>query len=269
MDSTTFDFSELAQLVNENSHTANKAGVDRNGQIFSRWMTELGFETHRFPREQLGDHLLFTSAKRPGRKVLLLGHLDTVFPPGSFSEFREDEEWVYGPGVCDMKGGNCVVLSALRQVKAHHGDIANIDLLLVSDEETGSDDSKHLTQSLASDYDLCLVFEAAGENGEVVIGRKGVATLEITLTGRAAHAGNKYREGINANLAAAQMLIELQNLTDLANGSTVNVGKITGGIGANTISPMAVMVVEARFTRGAERDRLLTGNPLYRPTPQG
>lgn len=188
---------------------------------------------------------------------MLLGHLDTVFPEGSFETFHEDEAWVYGPGVCDMKGGNFVALSALRRLHQQQGQVTNIDMLLVSDEETGSDDSKFLTAKLAQDYDVCLVFEAAGENNEVVIARKGVGTVFFDFTGKAAHAGNKYTEGRNANLAAAKMLQALTGLTNLELGTTVNVGKMSGGIGANTISPHAHLAVEFRFTCGPERDRVL------------
>lgn len=255
-----FEFGDLKQIVDINSYTKNKPGVDQNGAVFCTWMELLGFETTRYQREQIGDHLLFKSAlKKQAPRLLLLGHLDTVFPQGSFEQFSEDAEWVYGPGVCDMKGGNIVALEALRRLKSQQHGIANIDLLLVSDEETGSDDSKLLTAELAKDYNACLVFEAAGKEHEVVIERKGVGTFFINLKGKAAHAGNHYRDGINANLAAAHMIIELTALTDLGSGSTVNAGKISGGIGANTISPNATIEVEIRYTQISERDRLLAG----------
>lgn len=252
------DFKELASIIELNSHTGNKSGVDENGLIFVHWMESLGYQTERYRREIIGDHLRFVSPKRDGRKILLLGHLDTVFPAGSFEQFREDDEWIYGPGVCDMKGGNWVALNALRNVHRQRGAIHNIDMLLVSDEETGSDDSKMLTAKLAKEYDSCLVFEAAGENSEVVISRKGVATLFFDFVGKAAHAGNKYSEGCNANLVAAKMLIAMTEMTNLELGTTVNVGKMSGGIGANTVSPHANLVVEFRFTQGNERDRILT-----------
>ncbi len=128
-----------------------------------------------------------------------------------------------------MKGGNFVALSALRNVFAEHGQLCNVDFLLVSDEETGSDDSKALTRELAAHYDACLDFEAAGEDHEVVNGRKGVATYCVELNGVAAHAGNQYSYGKNANLAAAKLLIALTELTNIKKGSTINVGKIKGG----------------------------------------
>jgi len=251
------NFSELAQIININSYSKNKCGIDQNAEIFKSWMQPLGFQCQTFERELIGSHILFKSNKKPGKKILLLGHLDTVYPPGSFEKFSEDENWIYGPGVCDMKGGNYVALCALRELKKQLGEIYNIDMLLVSDEETGSDDSKSLSSQLAKKYDYCFVFEAAGKNHEVVISRKGVATFNIDIEGKAAHAGNEYSNGINANLAAAHMIIDLTSLTDLTQQTTVNVGKCSGGIGANTISPKASLIVEARFNCFNEKLRVL------------
>jgi glutamate carboxypeptidase len=252
------DFSQLKALVEINSWTKNKEGVDRNGELFRGWMEEMGFVMDRYSREDIGDHLHFRSAHQEGLpRLLLLGHLDTVFPQGSFEGFREDSEWVYGAGVCDMKGGNFVALESLRAIYRRFGSITNIDFLLVSDEETGSDDSKGLSTELASLYDYCLVFEAAGVHEEVVIGRKGVGTFFIEIEGKASHAGNHYSKGCDANLELSHKLQALVALTNLDRGTTVNVGKISGGIGANTISPHASLTFELRYTNTQERDRVL------------
>jgi len=254
---TNYDFSELKKIVELNSYTKNKEGIDENGKIFTNWMELLGFETIVHQRKEIGNHLLFRSLVDKEKKILLLGHLDTVFPPLSFEDFTEDEEWIYGPGVCDMKGGNMIALEALRNIYKEFGEIKNIDMLLVSDEETGSDDSKSLTLSLAQNYDYCLVYESAGANGEVVTGRKGVGTFFIDIEGKASHSGNEYQNGINANLEAAHKLISLTKLTDLDKQTTVNVGKIEGGIGANTISPHAKLSVELRYVSQEECNRVL------------
>ena len=127
----------------------------------------------------------------------------------------------------------------------------------MSDEETGSDDSKYLSAKLAQDYDYCFVYEAAGRDLEVVTGRKGVGTFFIDIEGRAAHAGNHYSEGADANLEASYKLQELVKLTDLTKGTTLNVGKIEGGIGANTISPHAQMTFELRYKFLDEKQRVL------------
>ncbi|MFA9373169.1 MAG: M20 family metallopeptidase [Poseidonibacter sp.] len=247
----------LEEIVNINSYTKNKLGVDNVGNYMSTWLLELGFKQSVYKRELIGNHLLFSSQKHDGLKILLLGHNDTVFPPNTFEGFAEDDLWVYGPGVCDMKGGNIVALESLRNLYKKNKTIFNIDFLLVSDEETGSDDSKHLTSSLASNYDLCFVFEAAGENLEIVTGRKGVGTFTIYIEGLAAHAGTSYLKGIDANLEASYKLQKLSALTNIDIGTTVNIGKITGGIGANTISPSCELLIELRFSTNEEKERLL------------
>jgi len=248
---------DLEKICKINSFTKNKAGVDKVASIMTQWLESLSFELTTYNREEIGNHQLFTSVKTSGEKILLLGHNDTVFPEGAFDTYQEDDTWVYGPGVCDMKGGNIVALQSLRNIYAKNGKIENIDFLLVSDEESGSDDSKFVTLELAKNYDYCFVFEAAGKNLEIVTGRKGVGTYTITCEGKAAHAGTSYLKGINANLEATYKLQELTKLTNLEIGTTVNVGKITGGIGANTISPKCELLLEIRYKQNSERDRLL------------
>ncbi len=249
---------DLQQIIEINSYTKNPKGVNSVGEVFDCWLESLGFTTLLYKREEIGHHRYYTSKHtQTGKKLLLLGHIDTVFPEGKFESFSEDEEWVYGPGVCDMKGGNLVFVEALRELKKENVEIQNIDILLVSDEETGSDDSKLLTAKLAKEYDYCFVYEAAGKSLEVVTGRKGVGTFFIDIIGKAAHAGNSYTEGSDANLEASYKLQELVKLTDIGKGTTVNVGKIEGGIGANTISPHAHLTFELRYKISQEKNRVL------------
>ena len=251
------NYSELSKLIQVNSWTKNKEGVNLCQEIFAKWLKPLGFELKVYKQDSIGDIYYYISPKKDGKKVLLLGHMDTVFPPGSFEGFREDEEWIYGPGVCDMKGGLFVAYNALKKIKDEFDTIYNIDMLIVSDEETGSDISKHITAKVAKEYDYCLVYEAAGKNLEIVNARKGVGTFFIDIEGKAAHAGNRYKEGIDANLEASYKLQHLVALTNLDKGTTLNVGKIEGGIGANTISPHAKLTFEIRYTSISERDRVL------------
>jgi len=249
---------DLEKIININSYTKNKNGVDKVGEIMSLWLEDIGFTTTVYERDAIGNHLLHTTPKKANfPKILLLGHNDTVFPPSTFEGFSQDNTWVYGPGVCDMKGGNIVALQALRNIHEENKSLHNIDFLLVSDEESGSDDSKLISSSIAKNYDYCFVFEAAGEKEEIVHARKGVGTFTIDIEGLAAHAGNNYDKGIDANLEASYKLQELIKLTNLNLGTTCNVGKITGGIGANTISPKASLTLEIRYTSNAEKNRLL------------
>jgi len=251
------NFQELQELIEINSYTKNKIGVDKNCELYIKHLQALGYSYKTYKRDDIGNHIIFNSDKKDGKKLLLLGHIDTVFSEGTFCDFSENKEWIYGPGVCDMKGGNIVAIEALKNIYKKYGKIENIDLMLVSDEETGSDDSKHVTSKVAKDYDYCLVYEAAGENLEVVVARKGVGTFYIDIEGKAAHAGNNYTKGMDANLEASYKLQDLVKLTDLEKGTTVNVGKIKGGIGANTISPHAKLTFELRYTQKNERNKVL------------
>ncbi len=249
---------DLQTVIEINSFTKNPEGVNHVGELFDAWLQKLGFELTLYKREDIGHHRHYKSKEKKGEnKLLLLGHLDTVFPPNKFEYFIEDDTWVYGPGVCDMKGGNIVIVEALRALQESGKEIVNIDILFVSDEETGSDDSKHLTAELAKEYKYCFVYEAAGEKLELVTGRKGVGTFFIDIEGKAAHAGNSYLEGHDANLEASYKLQELVKLTDIEKGTTVNVGKMEGGIGANTISPHAHLTFELRYKSSDEKRRVL------------
>ncbi len=268
---SNLDYKELQKLIEINSYTGNKTGVDRSGELFAEWIMALGMTLERHSREHIGDHLYFRSSHTEGKKLLLLGHLDTVFAPGTFEAFREDDDWIYGPGVCDMKGGNYVALQALRKIYATYGHTNNIDLLLVSDEETGSHDSRHLTEALAPAYDYCMVFEAAGTNGEIVVGRKGIGMFTLHIEGVAKHAGNHYWEGADANQEAAHALLALSRISDQDKGTTLNVGKMEGGIGDNTVSPHATLFFDLRYEVSLERERALRAidDVLSRPYIKG
>jgi glutamate carboxypeptidase len=248
---------DLEKICKINSFTKNKSGVDKVSSQMKSWLEAIGFETKTYTREDIGNHQLFKSKRCDGKKILLLGHNDTVFPIDTFEKYHKDNEFVYGAGVCDMKGGNIVALQSLRNIYQKNQKIENIDFFLVSDEETGSDDSKFVTLEIAKEYDYCFVFEAAGHNLEVVTQRKGVGTFTIIINGKASHAGVRYSDGINANLEASHKLQELTKLTDLEKGTTVNVGLINGGIGANTISPKCEITFEIRYTTIDEKNRLL------------
>ena len=249
---------DLEKIVNINSYTQNKSGVDKVSNVMSSWLKRIGFSLNVYERETVGNHTLYKTPKIEGLKnILLLGHNDTVFPEGYFEGYTEDKEYIYGPGVCDMKGGNIVALQSLRNIYKKNRQINNIDFMLVSDEETGSDDSSLVTSKIAKDYDYCFVFEAAGQNLELVTARKGVGRYIVNIEGRASHAGTSYKKGINANLEAAYKLQEYSKLIDFDKGTIVNVGKIEGGMGINTVSPHCQMQMEFRFDTVQEKKRVI------------
>jgi glutamate carboxypeptidase len=252
----------LAELVEISSHTANRDGVDR---VVDRLLTAFkplggNFEVERrASRSGSFGHHIVGRTLATGPSVLLIGHHDTVFPQNAFSGFREDGERLRGPGVLDMKGGLVVIAFALMALK--QADLLRrvpITFCSVSDEEVGSPDGRHELLPLAREANCALVFES-GRNGDVIITqRKGTAGLKVIAEGRAAHAGNLHHEGKNAIWALARFVDRAQSLTDYRRGVTINVGRIEGGIGKNTVPDRAAADVDFRFVEAAAGEEILT-----------
>ncbi len=181
--------------------------------------------------------------------MALIGHLDTVFPPGKFEGWVKDGDKRRGPGVLDMKGGLVVIAWALRatqQVGALAG-LPPLKVVVVADEEVGSPEGAPLIEKLCQGARAALVFESGRTNDAIVTSRKGVGRLDLTFTGKPAHAGNNHADGVNALWACARFVDRAQALTDYPRGVTVNVGKVTGGQGKNTVPDLAVAEVDVRF----------------------
>jgi glutamate carboxypeptidase len=243
----------LRRWVEINSFTGNLEGVKRMGAQLEEDFAPLGMNVERHPGEGVGDHLIWrTPAWGPGG-VLLVGHHDTVFPPGTFERFEEAEGRVRGPGVLDMKGGLLVVLTALAALaEAGALDGMRIAVVSVADEEIGSPTSRALIEDLARGARAGLVFEAGRVDDSVVTRRKGTGALTVTARGVAAHAGNAHAEGVNAIWALARLIDRMQRLTDYDRGVTVNVGTIKGGEAKNTVPPLAECRADFRFIRAPD-----------------
>jgi glutamate carboxypeptidase len=244
----------LRELVEISSHTPDVAGNDRVATRLVEAALALGQgalsgSEVRGPTGKYGLHLLLsTEAAEKGGSILLIGHHDTVFPEKSFSGFREDGKLLRGPGVLDMKGGLVVCVYALGAL-AQAGLLARIPvrLISVSDEEVGSPEGKSLVEHAAEGAACALVFESGRPGDLVVTRRKGTAGLTVTAHGKAAHAGNLHHEGHNAIWSLARFIDRAQKLTNYDRGVTVNVGKISGGIGKNTVPDQAEALVDFRF----------------------
>jgi glutamate carboxypeptidase len=211
------------------------------------------------PSAKYADHLLFSSraaAKVPG--VALVGHLDTVFPPGTFEGFRRDGDLARGPGVLDMKGGLVVVAFALRALAETVGleTLAPLRIAIVADEEVGSPEGQGVIREGIAGADAALVFEAGRTNppDAIITRRKGTGAITARAFGKAAHAGNNHKDGVNALWAIARFTDRVQALTDYDRGVTVNVGKIVGGQGKNTVPDEAEAALDIRFCTRADAD---------------
>lgn len=251
----------MERLSNLNSGSLNKSGIDAMADIFGSELRALGFSTSRLPGDviempscpgseytvDLADHLL---AVHPGAgpRLLLMGHLDTVFPPDSpFQQFSRDGDTMYGPGVSDMKSGLIIMLYALKALAASgYLDDKAITVLLNSDEEMGSLSSRKYLEAQAAEHDFGLVYESSGNNS-MVRQRKGLGQARFVVHGKAAHAGGAHEQGRSAIKELAYKVVEIEKLTDYESGVTVNVGVISGGEARNTIAPCAEALVDLRY----------------------
>jgi glutamate carboxypeptidase len=242
----------LAALVDRNSFTRNAEGVASVVHVLEERMSWLGLETERIDGGAFGPHLAFRSAAR-GAPVYLVGHTDTVFPPGAFEVYRSEGDRAFGPGVFDMKGGIVVMTFALDAAQ-RSGILGNIAVagMLVADEEVGSPSSQPILRERARGARCALVFESGREGDLVVTSRKGVAALRAVAHGVAAHAGNEPEKGRSAIWALARFVERAQALSDPARGLSVNVGTFAGGTAKNTVASRAECEVDLRFVTAAD-----------------
>lgn len=251
---------ELKSLVNVDCGTQTIAGVAAvAGILESLWQRE-GWHTGQV---NLGEKVgpgLFVSNKPQAEQfdVLLVGHLDTVFAPGTVAErpLSEDDTRLYGPGVSDMKSGLLNILWAMRELDPADKDRLAIAVAMNPDEETGSVYSHEWIGALAQRSRCVLVCEAARADGSLVKARKGMAGYHLTFKGVAAHAGNDPEKGRSAITALANCIVALNALSDGSRGTTLNVGVISGGSAANVVADNAVAELDVRFWENDEYDRV-------------
>ena len=250
----------LRRLVNIDSDTFNKPGVDEAGTILATELDKLGLQVRVVPQREVGNHLLGYKPGTAGRDVLLVGHLDTVHLRGSAlaHPFRIEGERAYGPGVYDMKGGLVVALFALKALQEKRPETWNrvgVRLVFNTDEETGSDTSRELIAEQARSAAAACILEPARKGGEYVSERKGVGTFTLTVQGKSAHAGAQPELGANSIAELATKVVALQGLNGSDAGFSVNVGVIRGGERANVVPALAECQIDVRVTAAAAMER--------------
>ncbi|MDF2693853.1 MAG: Acetylornithine deacetylase/Succinyl-diaminopimelate desuccinylase [Labilithrix sp.] len=253
----------LAELVTVNSFTENVEGGNAVGKILEELFSVEGLEASRVRSTsgKFADHLVVSSlwTNRGEAPIALVGHLDTVFPPGTFEGWRRDGDLARGPGVLDMKGGLVVVAWALKALAAAGllTSLPGLRIVIVADEEVGSPEGQPIIREAIAGARGALVFEAGRKGDLVITRRKGTGVMTIVAHGKAAHAGNAHKEGVNALWALAKVVDRIQQLTDYDRGVTVNVGKITGGTSKNTVPDRAEALVDLRFETRADAEKLI------------
>jgi glutamate carboxypeptidase len=245
----------IRQLVEIESPSDNKAAVDQLGALLAGRFEKIGGHAkfHRVPN--FGNHLQVDfSGARSGKPVLLLGHIDTVYAMGTLSTMpcRVADGRLWGPGALDMKSGIALILHALEGLRTWHGDTMPrpVTVLLVTDEEVGSESSRRITESLARRSAAVLVLEPSyGLQGAVKTARKGVGEYTIKVTGKAAHSGLDFDKGESAIIEMARQITAITKLGNLKRGLTLNVGVVSGGTRTNVIPAQATALLDVRVTQ--------------------
>jgi glutamate carboxypeptidase len=253
----------IKNMVEIESPSSSKAAVDEFGQHLARELKGLGAKVTVHRQREVGDHLQADfPAGRGGnasaRPVMLLGHLDTVWELGALKTmpFLIQKQRLWGPGVYDMKTGIAQMMFAVRAVQEVAGGLPRpVRILLVSDEEVGSDHSRKLTETLAKQCAAVLVCEPSqGTQGALKTWRKGVGDYTLRVSGRASHAGVDFTAGESAILELARQLLEVAKFTAMERGITVNPGVIRGGTRSNVVPAEAVAEVDLRIKQLADAE---------------
>jgi glutamate carboxypeptidase len=266
----------LAEFVRCESPSHDKLAVDQFGHLVAREWKRRGANVRILRQAERGNHVraeIWLGQGKPARQIMVLGHLDTVYPFGTLAKmpFRVSGGRAWGPGTFDMKGGLVLTLFAVDALRA-----AGIEptkrfvFLWTSDEEIGSESSRRAIEQEAQKSDAVLVLEPAlGTDGRLKTQRKGVGGAEIIVTGRSAHAGIDPEKGVNAVHELALQIERLMRLNDPRRGITVQTTVVSGGTLTNVVPEHAQASVDIRYSRQADAARLNKKLRAVRPILKG
>lgn len=244
----------LRDLVEIESPSDDKASVNAAMGFAAELVKPMGARIRKHKQRQFGDilEIRFGPSQSKRKPILLLGHLDTVWPLGTLRTmpWREQDGRYYGPGVLDMKAGVVMALAATRALD-QIGVSRPVTLLLNSDEEVGSPVSRPITERLALASEAVLVLEPA-QGLACKTARKGIADYRLQVTGVAAHSGVDFARGHSAILELARLVQTVAGFTDLKLGRTVNPGVISGGTRSNVVAAEAWADVDVRIARASD-----------------
>jgi glutamate carboxypeptidase len=254
----------LRDMVDIDSGSYNKPGIDAVGAVVQRFMAAHDIPVETIRQQKHGDGLRAAvpwngPAGNAGGNIVLMGHRDTVFPDGETTRrpFTIRDGIAYGPGVADMKAGlvmNCFVLAAFAKFG---GSPAPLVGLFTGDEEIGSPEGRAVIEAEARRARVVFNSEPGRVSGNVVTGRKGGVFSVFRITGKAAHSGGNFSEGISAIEELARKIQAIHALTDVERGITLNVGLVSGGQSVNTVAPSAEGRIDLRYVEPADRDDVM------------
>ncbi|MBY5161271.1 M20 family metallopeptidase [Nitriliruptoria bacterium AS10] len=249
---------DIATLVRVESPSSDPSALEHSAST----LAGLGEERLGTPAEVLVDdgvpHLRWRLGTGP-RRVLLLGHHDTVWPLGTLAEmpFAVTDGVMRGPGCFDMKAGIVLAIHAIADLaRDDPAAVDGVTLLVTGDEEVGSTTSRDLIESEAADHEAVLVCEPGMADGAVKVARKGVSLYTVTAHGHAAHAGLDPEQGVNALVELAHQVPRIDALDDPESGTTVTPTLATAGTTVNTVPDRATVQVDVRVATDAEQARV-------------
>ena len=251
----------LKELVEIESSSYDKEGVDRAGAYLIKQLKRIGFDIEVHPQNEVGDQIIgHRTFGRKGR-ILILGHLDTVWPTGTIEKWpfaHTEAGCVTGPGVGDMKGGLIVALAAMEALIACDlCHLESISFLLIPDEELGSPNSREIIEARGQKSDWVFVMEPGRANGAVVTQRAVLGKFILSALGRSAHCGCDYKEGASAVRELAAKVEPMEALSDVNKGILVNVGVFRGGEARQVVPAQAEMHIDFRAPDQPMADRLM------------
>lgn len=259
----------LSELARFKTPTHDKAACDALADHLETLLKERGWEVRRHARKAVGDHLQASiEGSGAGPSTLLLCHYDTVWPLGTLEQMPvlQDGDRFHGPGVLDMKAGIAAAIKAVDMLNdAGLAPAGDVTMLLTSDEETGSLESRELIEELAQQHDRVVVLEPARDGGALKTGRKGVGDYTVHIQGVSSHAGNSPELGASALREFAHFLLFAETLNDDSKGTTVNVTTASGGTARNVIAESVVAGIDCRVLQAAEAERIDESLRTYRP----
>jgi glutamate carboxypeptidase len=250
---------DIETLVGLESPSDDKAAVDRCGDVLAGMLRDAEATVERIPQAERGDHIRAECDGGP-RRVLILGHFDTVWPVGQLQRMpiREEEGRLHGPGIYDMKSSLVLAMLAVKALRVQaqgdrrggsgtaRGTMPRIVMLWTTDEEVGSGTSRALIEQEARASDAVLVVEPCLPGGACKTRRKGCGEFTLTAHGVSAHAGIDPRKGASAIHEIARQILALEALRDLDRGISLNVGTITGGTRSNVVAETAEAGIDVR-----------------------
>lgn len=251
----------IERVVNIDSGSYDKTGVDAVGDEFVRFFTERGLPTKIEAHEAFGNaiHIRIDDSRSNEKPIVLMGHRDTVFPKGEVERrpFKIEAGRAYGPGVSDMKSGLVMNAFVLDAFKRFGGAPAPLAGLITSDEEIASPSCRPVIERVAREARCVFNAEPGRPNGGVVTSRKGGVFMRCDIEGRAAHSGGNFEYGISAIGELAHKIVKLHALTNLKRGTTLNVGIVKGGQSVNTSAPSAQGDIDLRYMTPKDRSEAM------------